>query len=95
MARMLEVPLLGVVENMSFVRCPGCGQELDLFGPSHVARLTERFAMPLLGRFPVDPTLALLCDSGRVEDYGEAERLEDLASALEASLAGSPVKGAC
>ena len=95
MAGMLDVPLLGVVENMSFVRCPGCGQELDLFGPSHVAKLTERFSMPLLGRFPVDPTLALLCDAGRVEDYGETERLEGLASALEASLAGSPVKGAC
>ena len=95
MAGMLDVPLLGVVENMSFVRCPGCGQELDLFGPSHVAKLTERFDMPLLGRLPVDPALALLCDSGHIEDYDEAERLDDLASALEDSLSRGPVKEVC
>lgn len=95
MARMLEVPLLGVVENMSFVRCPGCGQELDLFGPSHVEKLTKRFSMPLLGRFPVDPPLALLGDAGRLEEYGEAERLEALAQALEEALAQSSVKEGC
>ncbi len=93
MAEMLDVPLLGVVENMSFVRCPACGQELDLFGPSHAAKLTERFGMPLLGRFPVDPALALLCDAGRVEEY-EDKDLDELASALETSLKEASVKGA-
>ena len=68
MARRLEVPLLGLVENMSYVICPDTGKRLEVFGPSKSAAIAARFGIPLLGQLPIDPQVAQLCDVGRVED---------------------------
>jgi len=70
MVRQMEAPLLGVVENMSYLRCPDCGKEIRVFGPSHAGRLTAD-GVPLLAELPLDPELARLCDAGRLEDYRE------------------------
>jgi Mrp family chromosome partitioning ATPase len=73
MAARLEVPLLGLVENMSYVVCPDTGKRLEVFGPSKSAAIAARFRIPLLGRLPIDPQVAQFCDIGRVEDLAAEE----------------------
>lgn len=69
----LDIPLLGVVENMSFFRCPDCNQEYPLFGESHSLKLAEDFNTELIIRLPIDPTIAEFCDQGKVEQIQVAE----------------------
>jgi Mrp family chromosome partitioning ATPase len=95
MAEHLGVPVLGIVENMSYVTCPDCGRRIEVFGPSQVMITAERLDIPLLGRLPIDPGLARSCDLGRVEAYGGsdfapiaeliAERMPTLQSTRSAS----------
>ena len=68
MAKLMDVPILGVVENMSYLKCPHCGEELQVFGPSHTAEAAARFGLPLLDRIPIDPKMAELSDAGRIEE---------------------------
>ena len=68
MADMMSVPVLGLVENMSYIKCPDCGKEIKLFGESHIEAIAEKFGYDLLARIPIDPSLAELVDSGRIED---------------------------
>ena len=82
MARDLHVPLLGVVENMAFVSCPHCGERLDLFGPSGVARVAEEYGIPVLGSLPVTPGISELSDAGRLDEHTSKE-LAGLAAAFE------------
>jgi Mrp family chromosome partitioning ATPase len=70
MAVQLNIPLLGLVENMSYAVCPKCGERIDVFGPSQAQETALQIGTPLLGRLPLDPQLAKLCDSGGVEDFG-------------------------
>jgi len=70
MAERLGAPVLGLVENMSYIICPDCGRRIEVFGPSQAGTTTERLAIPLLGRLPLDPELAEMCDRGQVEAYG-------------------------
>lgn len=69
MVRMTETPLLGLVENMSYFVCPDTGKRYDLFGPSHAEKLAAHLDIPFLGRLPIEPEIARLCDAGRIEDY--------------------------
>jgi len=69
MVRQLNVPILGLVENMSYVRCQRCGEEMEVFGPSRAQETAEKLGLPLLGRLPLDPELARRCDAGEVELY--------------------------
>jgi Mrp family chromosome partitioning ATPase len=69
MANIMNIPILGLVENMSAAVCPKCGEEFQLFGPGHGKEISERFNIPFLGSIPIDPKLSMLCDQGRVEDY--------------------------
>jgi len=69
MAKQMNIPLLGLIENMSSTICPKCGEEYQLFGRSHGKEVAEEFSVPFLGSMPVDPYLATLCDTGRIEDY--------------------------
>jgi Mrp family chromosome partitioning ATPase len=63
----LDVPILGIVENMSFYRCPKCGEEHAIFGASHSAQLAADLHTVLITRLPLDPTIAEQCDQGHVE----------------------------
>ena len=72
MARDLHVPLLGVVENMTIVTCPHCGQEFQPFGPSHVDTVAQEYGVPVLGRLPLDPKLTEEGDAGHIEEYAHA-----------------------
>jgi ATP-binding protein involved in chromosome partitioning len=70
MARQMQTPILGLVENMSYFECPDTGKRYEIFGPSHAEETARRIGVPLLGRLPIDPEIARLCDAGRIEDYG-------------------------
>ncbi len=82
MARDLHVPLLGVVENMAYVRCPHCGERIELFGPSRVGKVAEEYGLPVLGRLPVTPSVSELADAGRLEEHRSPE-VEELGAAFE------------
>ncbi len=79
MANLMNVPVLGLIENMSYVKCPDCGREIPIFGESHADEVSERLGVPLLARLPVDPAFASLCDRGSIELYenDEAEKIAD------------------
>lgn len=67
MADMMRIPILGLVENMSYISCPDCGKELHLYGKSGVERLARELGVPLLCRLPLDPDIAQACDAGEIE----------------------------
>jgi Mrp family chromosome partitioning ATPase len=69
MASKMAAPIVGLVENMSYVTCPDCGIEIQVFGPSRALQTAERVGVPLLGRLPLDAELACRCDAGEVEGY--------------------------
>jgi len=69
MARTMGVPILGIVENMSYVICPDTGRRLEVFGPSKAEMMAAQLGVPFLGRLPIDPQIAQLCDEGRIEEY--------------------------
>ena len=70
MAQQMQTPILGLIENMSYFECPDTGKRYEIFGPSHAEQVARRIGVPFLGRLPIDPEIAKLCDAGRVEDYG-------------------------
>jgi Mrp family chromosome partitioning ATPase len=72
MAQQLGAPIVGLVENMSHVICPQCGQEIQVFGPSRAMQTAARLGVPLLGRLPLDAELACRCDAGEIEAYDAA-----------------------
>lgn len=67
MAKTMEIPILGVVENMSYAVCPDCGKEFDLFGRGKVDEVATDYELKVLGRLPVDPEIAINCDKGTIE----------------------------
>lgn len=69
MLKQLKVPVLAVVENMSYFQCPDCGNRHEIFGPSHSQDVMQATGAPLLVTLPIDPQLNILSDSGRVEEY--------------------------
>jgi Mrp family chromosome partitioning ATPase len=73
MIRELNIPILGVVENMSYFRCPDTGKEHAIFGPSHVDAIASATGIDLTARLPIDPDIAVLSDAGRVEEVSQAE----------------------
>lgn len=91
MAEILKVPILGLVENMSYVQCPDCKATIDLFGPGRGEKEAAQAGVAFLGRLPVDPEFAALCDRGEIEKYqgffrarGQRTRAElDLTAVLE------------
>jgi len=83
MAKMMNIPILGLVENMSYVTCPDCGKEIKVFGESHLDQVAARHGLSVLGRLPMDPALAKVMDQGVVELF-EGSWLDDAARKLEA-----------
>ena len=71
MANMMNIPVLGLVENMSFVKCPDCGKEIRVFGESHIEQVAAEFGYPVLARIPMDPALSALVDAGKIEQVSE------------------------
>jgi len=67
MARMMHVPVLGIVENMSYVKCPECGTKIEVFGESHLEETARREGIAVLDRLPFNPSFALAGDAGEIE----------------------------
>lgn len=82
MARQMNIPILGVVENMSYVKCPGCGEEFRIFGESRLDETAAELGIPVLGRMPIDPQIPALSDKGEFERY-TGECLQEAADRLE------------
>lgn len=83
MASRLGIPILGLVENMSYIKCPHCQEEYDIFGPSHAKESAAVIGVPLLGVVPIDTELTRLSDQGKVEEYwGEVDLRMNLFFAL-------------
>ena len=85
MAKMMNIPILGLVENMSYVVCPDCGKAFQIYGESHVEEEAGKNGLKVLGRLPIDPKLAKSCDKGAMELF-EGDWLEAAADAVEALL---------
>ncbi len=81
MAKMMNVPILGLVENMSYIKCPCCGEQISVFGESRLEGIAEKEGLQILGRLPMDPALAKACDAGKIEDF-QGEYLEQLPAFL-------------
>ncbi len=73
MAKHLGIPLIGLIENMSHINCPKCGERISVFGRSQAASSAEMIGIPMLGNLPLDTLLSVLCDCGTIEDYQNAE----------------------
>ncbi len=84
MAKMMNVPLLGLAENMSYFRCPDCGAEHEIFGTSKAAALAEKYGFPATARLPLDPSLARLSDEGRIAE-ADTDPLAEIFSQAEHS----------
>lgn len=85
MAEMMSVPIIGVVENMSYLVCPDCGKEIPLFGEGRTEAAAAAHHIPLLARIPIEPKLAQLADRGRIEDI----ETKELSRVMEAILSPS------
>ena len=83
MAQMMNVPVLGLIENMAYFQCDECGKKHYLFGQSHLEDIAARNGIALTAQMPVDPALSAACDTGRVE-MAQGEWLEGVADALQA-----------
>ncbi len=83
MADMMNIPVFGLVENMSYVKCPDCGKEIRVFGDSHIEEVAASFGYDLLARLPMDPQISAHVDAGLIEkieiDYlnGAAEKIAE------------------
>lgn len=82
MAKMMDVPVLGLVENMSYVKCPDCGREIHVFGESHIDEVAAKYGLKVLGKLPMEPKLTAACDRGAIELF-EGDWLEPTADLIE------------
>ena len=82
MAEMLNVPVLGLVENYSYFECPDCGGKHEIFGESHVMEQAALYGIDTVSRIPMDPRIAALCDAGQIESF-EGGWLENMADKVE------------
>ena len=82
MAEMMNIPILGLVENMSYFKCPDCGKELEVFGKSRLKETAAEFGIETTARLPIDPAVAAACDQGKVEQVN-TDGLNPIADMLE------------
>lgn len=83
MANMMDIPVLGLVENMSYLQCPDCGKKIDIFGKSRIDEVAKDYNLEVLGKVPVESSLALACDKGMIELF-EGDWLTKIVDKLKA-----------
>ena len=71
MAEMMNVKIVGIVENMSYLACPHCGEKIYPYGKSRVDAIAAEYSLPVLGRLPIDPALTAAIDAGEAENVGQ------------------------
>ena len=82
MANQMNVPILGLVENMSYFTCPDCNKKINVFGESHIDETAEKYGLKVLAKLPIDPQLAKNCDQGVIELF-EGDYMESVADVVE------------
>ena len=82
MANIMNVPVLGLVENMSYLTCPDCGKQIEVFGHSKARGIAAEYGIPSIARMPLDPEITKLADAGRIEDY-DAGALQEVFVEIE------------
>ena len=82
MANMMHIPVLGFVENYSYLECPDCGKKIEVFGASHLDEVAASFDLPILARLPIDPAVAFAYDSGLMETVN-TDKFSDVVAAIE------------
>ncbi len=82
MAEMMNIPIVGLVENMSYFKCPDCGKEHKIFGDSHVDEIAEKHNLKVLAKLPVNPKISAACDKGMIELF-DGDWLDPAAKVLE------------
>ena len=80
MAKMMNIPVLGIVENYSYLASPDCGKHISVFGESHIDEIAAHYELPVLAKLPIDPKLAAAVDAGKIED---AKLPDELSGALK------------
>ena len=84
MASMMNIPVLGLVENMSYAICPDCGKHIEIYGKSHIDEVANHFGLKVLARIPFDSEFASLCDRGLIEMH-TSDALDDAANEIAKS----------
>ncbi|PWM79555.1 MAG: ATP-binding protein [Phascolarctobacterium sp.] len=69
MAKMMDIPVLALAENMSYITCPDCGKQIRVFGESHIDEIAKKYGVETVARLPIDPALAAACDAGTIEQF--------------------------
>lgn len=82
MANMMNIPILGLVENMSYLECPNCKEKIEVFGKSTINATSEKYHLPVLARIPLRMENAAYCDEGRMDEL-EVEEIKDVADVIE------------
>ena len=82
MAKMMNIPVLGLVENMSYLPCPDCGKEIEVFGASKVKYTAAEYGIPSIARMPLDPQISKCADNGRIEDV-DGSALADVFATIQ------------
>ena len=83
LARSMEVPVVGLVENMAYFKCDDCGKEHHIFGEPQGAAVAEKYGIPAVATLPMDPSFARLVDEGRVEAYNVEGALDGIIDEVE------------
>ena len=83
MAQMMNVPVLGIIENYSYLECPDCGKHIPVFGESKVDAVAAQYGLSVLAKLPIDPKLAEAVDAGAIEDAKLPESLRGATDVLE------------
>lgn len=78
MAKIMNIPVLGLVENMSYLSCPDCGKKIEIFGHSKADAIAAEYGIPAVARMPLDAQISTLADNGRIEDYDTKDALSDV-----------------
>lgn len=87
MARQMNIPILGIVENMSYVECPDCGKQIKIFGESNLEETAKELGLNVLGKIPIDPVMASLSDKGEFEKFSNSS-LDAAADQIEQLFVG-------
>jgi Mrp family chromosome partitioning ATPase len=82
MAKLMNIPVLGLVENMSYVTCPDCGRKIEVFGPSQAEAVAADYGIRLLEQLPIDPVLSQEADLGKIE-FNEGTQMESILGVLD------------
>ncbi|MBQ8429283.1 MAG: Mrp/NBP35 family ATP-binding protein [Clostridia bacterium] len=82
MAKIMNIPVLGLVENMSYLTCPDCGKKMEIFGHSKADAIAAEYGIPAVAKMPLDARISSLADNGRIEDY-ETDALKDIYEQIE------------